>query len=167
MINIKKFLKSIDKFKTGLARDFKRGEKQIDRNVKKKLKKMGKDQAQYVVDRTQGLGLDSRLKKVKALKKETKKERQKLADEGQLSPLTEPNMSNLTRTGELMSSIKSKQTKQGFEIYAKGERNEIIIDGQDKQGRPVLNLDKNQIEQIDQMVEDEIEAVFDKIFNGE
>jgi len=113
---------------------------------KKNMAKYGNSLADDIKKRTRlGKGVKENFGKTHKLKPLTSNDyvEQRYDDKeaGRLSPYTSPERSNLTRTGQLLDSIRSKVISDNkFEIYVKdsrrdGVKNSDIIDGQEDQGR--------------------------------
>ena len=114
------------------------------------MDKMGKELAQTVKTRTRkGFGVDQtggRSKRLTKLSKPYKKERKGLQSRGKLSSETSPTKSNLTKSGELLDSIKGEGKRGEARIYIDGRNlnNKKAAQDQEQVGRKFMNLNIEQ-----------------------
>lgn len=124
------------------------------------MDKIGKELAQTVKTRTRkGFGVDQpggRSKRLTKLSKPYKKERKGLQSRGKLSSETSPAKSNLTKTGELLDSIKGSGKKNEARIYIDGRNNVKKVRDQAQAGREFMNLNKAEIKDAIDILEKEL-----------
>ena len=124
--------------------------------------------ANLIMQRTRlGKGVDKNNGPQKALKKlglPYKKQRAK--GKPPLSPLTSKSKSNLTRTGELLSSIGGKGlgVRKAL-IYIKGKRNQDITEWQVDQGRRFLRFSRPEINNLARQIGNDLEKYINKTLN--
>lgn len=107
--------------------------------------------------------------KLKKLKPNTVEERKRLQDKGKLSDLTTPGKSNLTRTGQLLDSMKAHDPEGGTVLVGPtGSRKDSKLTNEQVgafvtfAGRAFNNLSKIEIKRMNDALRKEIKAIFRK-----
>lgn len=151
MADINDLDKDLNKIKNKLQKTEKNVINKIDQVITKSVK-----------DRwLKGLGVEEDgdpAKPLKSLKKSTIKQREYKKKKGKLSNLTDTNTSNLIDSGKTFKQFKSKKDKNSIEIGVLGDRGKIIEYNQDD--RPLLNLSKEEVEKIDEILNKELDELF-------
>lgn len=110
----------------------------------------------------------SKKKPFKALSPGYKKQRKEFTG---LSDKTTPNKSNVTRTGQMIDSIKGIGKKAGFEILPSGKRSDTQLSNDDvaqyveEQGRPFLNLSDKEVKELTRLLQESIADEINKCLN--
>lgn len=147
-------------------------EAQITSTLKSKsfLKRLGDAAAEAIRSRTRaGYGVSegggfegASQKRLKSLAKSTVKSRIQLAQKGALSSKTTPKFSNLTRTGQLLDSIKTTSVSQNSATVNPsgrrndGKTNQEVAGYVEDQGRPFNKLTSAEVRKIVNIVESEV-----------
>lgn len=122
--------------------------------------KVAKQTAETVKKRTRrGFGVEQtggRSKRLKKLADGYKKTRRGLKKRGQLSTETTPAKSNLTKSGEMLDSIKGEGKTRQARIYIDGSRNEKKVKDQVEQGRVFMNLNRAEVKDIIDILEEDL-----------
>lgn len=113
-----------------------------------------------IVERTKkGSGVNKNEgKKVKlaALDPNYIKARKRLKKQGALSSDTSPSKSNLTRSGKMLSSVKTSAENKKAQIYIAGSENNRKAAQQEAQGRKFLKLSKGEVKKLLNIIEEDI-----------
>lgn len=124
------------------------------------MKKVAKQTAETVKKRTRrGFGVETTggsSKRLKKLSDGYKKTRRGLSKRGDLSQNTTPAKSNLTKSGEMLDAVKGEGTTRQARIYIDGSRNKKKAQDQVEQGREFMNLNRAEIKDIIDILEDEV-----------
>ena len=120
---------------------------------------LGQKASQMVTDRTKsGFGVkknNSGETQLKPLSPKYIEQRKKLKSRGKLSSETTPNKSNLMKTGEMLNDIIYKSNSKEAVVFIKEEKNKKkAIRG--KKERPFMNLSKNEIQELTNIVNEKI-----------
>ena len=100
--------------------------------------------------------------RLKALKESTKRDRERLKEKGKLSQNTSPGKSNLTRSGDLLDSLKVKSVSTGkVTIGPSGTRedgltNEAVAKYVSEQGREFNNASKIELKRLNTEVKKDL-----------
>ena len=141
-----------------------------ERTVMKGIANFG---ARLVQKRTRlGYGSNNGSKqKLAGLSTKYKNQRKKDKKTGRLSPKTTPGRSNLTRTGQMLDSIKSKVTGYGkAEIYIDGGRtdsdltNNKVREYVEENGRPFFNFTAQEEKQITRTISKRLKTFIRELF---
>lgn len=107
----------------------------------------------------------SKKKAFKALSDSYKQQRKKFSG---LSDKTTPNKSNITRTGQMIESIRGKGKANGFLLELAGSRddgltNEKVAGFVEEQGRPFMNLSDIELKKLARLLEENLADEINKI----
>lgn len=114
-----------------------------------------------------GGSVDKTGAKKKSFKKLSEKYIEQRKSDSNLSSLTSPGKSNITRTGQLIESLRGRGKKAGFEITPDGSRNdgltnEEVADFVEKGGRPFLNLSDIELKKLARLIEEQLSDEINK-----
>lgn len=126
------------------------------------MDKVGKTLAKTVKTRTRrGFGVKNTggsSKKLNKLSNPYKKQRKGLKRKGILSAETTPAKSNLTKTGQLLDSVKGDGKKGEARIYIDGQQNVKKAQDQAQAGREFMNLNKAEIKDAIDILEQDLNS---------
>lgn len=135
------------------------------------MKELGDAAAERLVKRTRlGRGVaepEGESFPLKPLSDGYKEARKK--NKGDLSELTSPGKSNLTRTSQMLSSIKALKPNRGtIKIAPTGKRSESNLTNEDVAGyvsreRPFLNLSKPEVAGLTRLVREKIDEILSRL----
>lgn len=156
---------------TKFKKDMKKVIDEFDK--KETMRDVGNFAADRIVKRTRlGKGVSEKggdSQPLKRLSDGYKKQRKKKSTE--LSQFTTPGKSNLTRTGQMLDSVKVTEVDQGRALVAPtGNRtdskinklNNLDVAGYVSKDRPFLNLSKAELLALNRYVREKIEALLKK-----
>jgi phage gpG-like protein len=113
-----------------------------------------------------GFGVDtdgSKATKLEGLSESYKKQRKRLRKQGKLDSTTSPSKSNLTKSGDMLKDITYKTTENTATIFIGNNKGVKKAKYQDKVGRKFMNLSKNEIKEIEDIVDEKIQKDIKKI----
>lgn len=153
-----------------LKKDFDKLEKNLEKAFAKNSKaiynKIGKEIREMIVGRWQdGMGVkehEAKASKLKDLKPSTIKSRTYKAKKGKLDSRTKPDMSNLIDSGKTIDSINYYANNE--ELIIGSKTREEIIGYNEEKDRAVLYLSNIEAEKIQEIVDKEIDDIFNKTF---
>jgi hypothetical protein len=117
----------------------------------KVLEDFGRDQVDFIkseMEKGFGTGKNGEQIKYKENKKETIKERKRLAEIGKLSIKTKPELSNQIRSEKMYNSIKYEYNLEKLEIYFDDEEVKKYAKAQAKMKGETLKLRKDELKKL-------------------
>lgn len=139
-------------------------QKTFDKNVKKVYTKISYSLEESIKNRWEkGVGVDEtggKTKKLKSLSKNTVKIREEKDKKGELDSRTKPQTSNLIMSGKTIDSIQADISNTEL-LIGSSDRTQIIADNEQR-GRSILFLSDKEVEIVDEIIEKELDKLFDE-----
>lgn len=129
----------------------------VDRETMGKVADRAKE---LVTDRTRkGFGVEAEgapKTRLKGLSESYKKQRRRLRKQGKLDNSTTPGKSNLTQSGQMLKSLKTRASNGQAEVFLGNEEAKTKAKHQADSGRKFMNLSKTEQREIKKIIETEL-----------